>query len=98
METALHRAQGWYRDPFGNHQDRYFSVGTPTELVRDQTVESYDPPPPGQWVALPVAPAAMAPTAQWVDNMRRADDLQRTPAHDVFRKVIDTLSRCVGSD
>lgn len=39
------RAQGWYRDPFGIHEDRYFSDGLPTKLVRDDGTESYDPPP-----------------------------------------------------
>jgi hypothetical protein len=39
------RAQGWYRDPFGIHEDRYFSAGTPTKLVRDRGQESYDAPP-----------------------------------------------------
>lgn len=39
-------AQGWYRDPYGLYQDRYFSQGTPTNLVRDDDGgESYDPPP-----------------------------------------------------
>ena len=36
---------GWYRDPYGVHEDRYFSQGFPTKLVRDNGVESYDPPP-----------------------------------------------------
>jgi hypothetical protein len=38
-------AEGWYRDPFGLHQDRWFSVGWPTELIRDDKVEGRDPPP-----------------------------------------------------
>lgn len=39
------QAQGWYRDPYGLHEDRYFSAGKPTKLVRDGARESYDPPP-----------------------------------------------------
>jgi hypothetical protein len=39
--------QGWYRDPYGLHQDRYFSQGQPTKLVRDGGVECYDAPPAG---------------------------------------------------
>jgi hypothetical protein len=39
-------AEGWYRDPYGVHEDRWFSAGNPTKLVRDQGVESSDPPPP----------------------------------------------------
>jgi hypothetical protein len=37
--------QGWYRDPYGCHEDRWFSGGAPTSLVRDQGTESYDKPP-----------------------------------------------------
>jgi hypothetical protein len=37
---------GWYPDPYGIHQERYVSGdGTPTKLVRDDSIESYDPPP-----------------------------------------------------
>ena len=36
--------QGWFRDPYGTHDDRWFSDGTPTNLVRDQGLESYDDP------------------------------------------------------
>ena len=39
------RAEGWYTDPFGKHEARWMSDGTPTKLVRDQGDESYDDPP-----------------------------------------------------
>jgi len=39
------KAQGWCGDPFRLHEARWFSVGNPTALVRDQGVESKDPPP-----------------------------------------------------
>jgi hypothetical protein len=39
------KAEGWYVDPFGTHGERWFSDGTPTSLVRDDDVESNDPPP-----------------------------------------------------
>jgi hypothetical protein len=38
-------AEGWYVDPFGHHEARWMSGGTPTSLVRDGGVESQDPPP-----------------------------------------------------
>jgi hypothetical protein len=44
MEDEL-AAQGWYRDPFGRHEDRWFSMGRPTGLVRDGHAESRDEPP-----------------------------------------------------
>jgi hypothetical protein len=37
--------EGWYTDPYGRHEARWFSDGTPTKLVRDRDVESYDKPP-----------------------------------------------------
>jgi hypothetical protein len=42
---ASNPAEGWYRDPFGIHEDRWMSQGQPTKLVRDGGTESYDPPP-----------------------------------------------------
>ena len=38
-------AEGWYKDPFGLHEDRWMSDGHPTKLVRDGGAESYDAPP-----------------------------------------------------
>ncbi len=38
-------AEGWYTDPYGRHEARWMSDGTPTELVRDRGVESYEAPP-----------------------------------------------------
>jgi hypothetical protein len=49
--------QGWFADPFRLHEQRYFSAGRPTKLVRDGSVDSYDEPPsanldPAEAVAL----------------------------------------------
>jgi len=42
--------QGWHPDPSGQHEQRYFSGGQPTKLVRDGLAEAYDePPPPEEW-------------------------------------------------
>jgi len=43
--VGINAAEGWYRDPFGIHEDRWMSQGKPTKLVRDGGTESYDPPP-----------------------------------------------------
>lgn len=45
MEHDPRNAQNWCSDPFGHHQARWFSNGIPTALVRDDGVESQDPPP-----------------------------------------------------
>jgi hypothetical protein len=34
--------QGWYRDPVGRHQYRWFSQGVPTDLVKDGITTSRD--------------------------------------------------------
>jgi hypothetical protein len=58
--------QGWCPDPFGRHEQRYFSLGRPTKLVRDAGVESYDEPPsetsgPPSYVPPTFAPPSYAP-------------------------------------
>jgi len=93
------KAQGWYRDPFGRHEDRYFSAGSPTKLVRDNRVESYDPPPPDERMPVPLSSSAPCESqVSAVSDMRRADELQFAPALDPRRKVFDTMTRCFGSD
>jgi hypothetical protein len=42
------KAEGWYRDPYQVHEDRWYSVGEPTSLVRDDGVVDPDAPPPGR--------------------------------------------------
>ena len=73
-------AQGWYRDPYKVHEDRYFSDGQPTKLVRDGGAESYDPPPPGP----PETELVEIPENEISDgtDMRRADDRKTGTAYD----------------
>lgn len=40
-------AEGWYLDPYGIHENRWYSDGQPTALVRDGGVEAQDEPPSG---------------------------------------------------
>jgi len=71
------KAQGWYRDPYSVHEDRYFSDGRPTKLVRDGNVECYDPPPPGppQMELVEVSPSQPGDGSE----LRRADDNSAGP-------------------
>ena len=50
MNETRNEPQGWYLDPYGRHELRWFSVGQPTALVRDGGVDGHDPvagaPPP----------------------------------------------------
>jgi len=73
------RAQGWYRDPYEIHEDRYLSAGTPTKLVRDNGQESYDPPPDRPLPDRDLVPAESAgsESSPWSD-LERADQPERT--------------------
>jgi hypothetical protein len=44
VSEAGEKAEGWYADGTKRHAERWYSVGTPTALVRDDGVESHDPP------------------------------------------------------
>jgi hypothetical protein len=70
-------AQGWYHDPYGIHQDRWFSQGLPTKLVRDGTRESYDPAP-GQ----PPPEGDLVPAGQSGEEARDGADLRRADGAD----------------
>jgi len=71
------RAQGWYRDPYRLHEDRYFSDGQPTKLVRDGGAEDYDPPPPGRPDEELVEASQTQPNDGY--DLRRADDPSAGP-------------------
>jgi hypothetical protein len=59
--------EGWYTDPYRIHEHRWFSDGTPTDLVRDGGATSKDAPPD--------TPYAEAPTlVRAADDLRRGDD------------------------
>jgi hypothetical protein len=88
MEVPV-KAQGWYRDPYGVHEDRYFSDGQPTKLVRDGGAESYDPPPPG----LPDAELVKVPDSAPSDgnDLRRADDRKTGTVYDPNATAFSTI-------
>ena len=67
-------AEGWYRDPYGLHDDRWFSDGRPTNLVRDQGIESRDEPPQTE-PPLPLVPVAANQRSQGQDLLR-ADEAE----------------------
>ncbi len=89
--------EGWYTDPYGLHEARWFSQGQPTRLVRDGDVESSDEPPAeapsGEPVELHVTPSSTGDT-----DLRRADDAEREPDYDpqaAGRAAFDALDRSV---
>jgi hypothetical protein len=75
-------AQGWYRDPYLVHEDRYFSAGQPTKLVRDGGIEDYDPPPDGPPKA--ELEAVRHTEADSAGDLRRADDRSAGAVYDPY--------------
>jgi hypothetical protein len=71
------RAEGWYRDPFELHTDRWFSDGRPTVLVRDGEQESNDPPPAADYAGPLTEGAVDVPTDS--SDLLRADDPSSKP-------------------
>ncbi len=92
-------AQGWYVDPFGLHEHRYFSAGQPTKLVRDSGGESYDPPPdeplPG-----PLVPVEEHDEGD-ASDLRRADELEQAGPYESDesrRAAFDAFDQTAGTD
>jgi hypothetical protein len=61
--------EGWYTDPYGRHEARWISAGSPTKLVRDGSVESYDDAPDQE--------PSEVPTEIVIDPVPRTDQLDR---------------------
>jgi hypothetical protein len=68
------KAEGWYHDPYALHEDRWFSLGTPTKLVRDHGHEAYDEPPANPLADIELVPAEPAEAEDHGRDLRRADD------------------------
>ena len=74
--------QGWFVDPFAVHEQRWFSQGTATALVRDGRTEAQDPPP-DRPVPGPLRRATPAPRTGPADaDLKRADGQDRDIAAD----------------
>lgn len=89
---TLMQAEGWYRDPFGIHTDRWISDGQPTALVRDGEREGHDPPPDKAYSG----PLVESTTSEAVDgeDLRRANDAGAAAAYDpkkAEQAVLDNL-------
>jgi len=88
------KAQGWFRDPYHIHEDRYFSDGHPPKLVRDGDAECFDPPPPGP----PDETLVEVGRSESSDgsDLRRADDGGRRAAYDkkaAFWAALDAVAQ-----
>jgi hypothetical protein len=65
--------EGWYEDPYGLHEARWISGGTPTALVRDGAVEAQDEPPADP-PTTPFVPVGATATVTDGEDLLRADD------------------------
>ena len=83
VSGILDEPEGWCLDPYGHHEQRWFSAGRPTALVRDAVRESRDPPPD----APPPRPVEAAPEAE--TPTERADPYDPDTARDhIFRAAM----------
>ncbi len=88
------REEGWYRDPYGLHTDRWFSDGRPTKLVRDEGAESYDDPPTGD-PPMPLVPVPPNPGDS--SDTKRADAAARgVQSYDAKEAFIAVLDKVLG--
>jgi hypothetical protein len=67
--------EGWFKDPYQRHEDRWLSDGTPTALVRDAGVESRDPPPDAP-MPVEVERVKVESVPGDSSNLKRADDAE----------------------
>jgi hypothetical protein len=87
-------AEGWYHDPYERHEARWFSDGTPTDLVRDGEQVAHDAPPPDP-VQSPLVPWDGDTTGQVGDDLRRADSAQEGANHATKREQVVKVARVV---
>ncbi|MGA3214358.1 MAG: hypothetical protein ABSD97_01535 [Acidimicrobiales bacterium] len=83
-------AEGWYKDPYLKHDDRWFSDGKATSLVRDGEAESKDPPPDAPLPAT-LVPCETSDEPNDGDDLRRADDAEREAPYDRDRAIEEEL-------
>jgi len=87
--------QGWFVDPFGHHEQRWFSQGRATALVRDGRTETQDPPPDRPIDGPLVRATPTAPQARPSDDTLRAGDRPGDPPagltgqYDFFGNPVD---------
>ncbi len=101
MTTVTATTWGWFSDPYHEHEDRYFSEGNPTKLVRDSGLESFDPPPDLPMPESPVRSVSPTDPHSTPTDMRRADDAEREAPYDrraASAKAISSIVRFGSSD
>jgi hypothetical protein len=93
--------EGWYLDPFGVHEARWFSDGAPTALVRDKDGAESNEAPPSTTFQGDLQPVP-EPAAADGEDLLRADE--ENPADHIFDPnaatalVRDTFEDSSGGD
>jgi hypothetical protein len=82
---ADERVEGWYTDPFGQHEARWMSDGSPTKLVRDGDEESYEDPPDEEPTVTPTKIAERQ--ARDGSDLLRSDDPESGSLHDRMQEA-----------
>jgi hypothetical protein len=82
---ADERVEGWYTDPFGRHEARWMSDGSPTKLVRDGDEESYENPPDEEPTVTPTRIAEGQ--ASDGSDLLRSDDPESGSLHDRMQEA-----------
>lgn len=85
-------AEGWYLDPFGLHEQRWFSAGKPSRLVRDGLVEANDPPP-ARPIDGPLTPAPTVGAPASASDLRRADEAESGDPNAYSDASFNTISQ-----
>ena len=77
--------EGWASDPFDAHEVRYFVDGRPTKLIRDGSVEEFDPLPPlSTWPASLRSPRLAEPVVlEPVEPVEAAEPVVLEPVEPV---------------
>ncbi len=90
----MEEVRGWHPDPFGVHEQRYFSLdGKPTRLVSDGGRTSHDPPPQSVIPDAPIGPALTGGPSQGVP----VPSVQRIRSADVTEHVSVRTARPVSA-
>jgi hypothetical protein len=82
---ADEHAEGWFTDPFGRHEARWMSDGSPTKLVRDGDEESYEDPPDEEPTVTPTRIAEGQ--ASDGSDLLRSDDPESGSLHDRMQEA-----------
>jgi hypothetical protein len=97
--NAEQNEEGWFKDVFQIHEDRWYSNGEPTKLVRDGRVESHDMAPLHARPAGPLSPSSHGNIPSSPEDLRRADDGygDHDPEHPDYAEIGWTRARIFGS-